>query len=142
MAYGVIEYDNEGKPICEICKKSFNRVLSHVRQKHDMSEREYKITFGFDLGKGICSKESSERSRETTLANYDKCIGKNLIHCGKKSRYCKGHLGRTKDMVQEQTRLMLKKRLEEPHMVEAMRKSGERVGNSGLGNIKRWQINK
>ena len=53
MSYGIIEYDDSGKPICEICKKSFNRVLSHVRQAHQMSEREYKLAFGFDLVKGI-----------------------------------------------------------------------------------------
>ena len=139
MSYGIIEYDDSGKPICEICKKSFNRVLSHVRQAHQMSEREYKLAFGFDLVKGICSKESSELSRERTLANYDKCIGKNLIHCGEKTRFTKGHEGRTQDMVQEQTRLRLKERLKQPQMIEAMRKSGENVGKSGLGNIKRWK---
>lgn len=141
MSYGIIEYDSEGKPICEICKKSFHRVLSHVRQVHQMSEREYKLEFGFDLSKGICSKESAKRSRETTFANYDKCISKNLIHCGKKTRFTVGHHGRTKDMVQEQTRLMLKKRLEELYMIKAMQKSGQNVGKSGLGNKIRWNKN-
>lgn len=51
----------------------------------------------------------------------------------------KGHEGRTQDMVQEQTRLRLKERLKQPQMIEAMRKSGENVGKSGLGNIKRWK---
>lgn len=138
MAYGVIEYDSKGKPICEICKKSYNRVLAHVRQVHNMSEKEYKTTFGFELGKGICSKESSQLSRERTLANYDKCIGKNLIIRGKKTRYSKGHHGRTSDMVQEETRLKMVARLNTPKMKEAMRKSGEKVGKSGLGNKKRW----
>lgn len=138
MSYGVIEYDDDGKPICEICKKSFNRVLSHVRQTHQISEREYKIEYGFDLIKGICSKESSEKTREATLANYDKCIGNNLICGGEKTRFNVGSQGRTKDLVQEQTRLRLKERLKEPYMVEAMRKAGVTVGNSGLGNSFRW----
>lgn len=140
MSYGIIEYDQDGKPICEICKKSFNRVLSHVRQKHEMSEKEYKLAFGFDLKKGICSKESSERTRITTLTNYDKCIGKNLIHCGEKTRFTQGHQGRTKDMVQEQTRIRLKERLKEPYMIEVMQKSGKKVGESGLGNKVRWNV--
>jgi hypothetical protein len=136
--YGIIEYDNDGKPICEICKKSFNRVLSHVRQKHFISEKEYKLTFGLDIGKGICSKESSERSRNATLANYDTCIGKNLLAGGSKTRFAIGSEGRPKDKVQEQTRIRLKEHLKDPRMVAAMFKSGRRVGKSGLGNKTRW----
>lgn len=138
--YGIIEYDNDGRPICEICRKSYNRVISHVRQKHSMTEREYKLYFGFELTKGICSKESAEKTRERTLANYDKCIGKNLIHCGESTRFIKNSQGRTADMVQEETRLKLLARLKEPQMIEAMRKSGQRVGKSGLGNKIRWKI--
>lgn len=138
--YGIIEYDKDGKPICEICKKSFKRVLNHVRQKHFINEKEYKLTFGFDIGKGICSKESAERSRDATLANYDKCIGKNLLTCGSKTRFVVGGEGRPKDKVQEQTRIRLKERLKDPKMIEAMFKSGQRVGKSGLGNKVRWKI--
>jgi hypothetical protein len=138
MSYGIIEYDDNGKPICEICKKSFDRVISHVRQKHQISEYEYKIIFGFDLGKGICSKESAKKTRIKTFSNYNKCINKNLIISGIQTRFNKGCNGRTKDMVQEQTRLMLKKRLKESKMIEAMKKSGYIVGKTGLGNKTRW----
>lgn len=138
MSYGVIEYDVIGRPICEICGKSFHRVISHVRQVHMMSEREYKLSNGFDLKKGICSKESKDKSSEATLLNFDKCIKKNLIEKGKKSRFNVGHQGRIADMVQEQTRLRLKKRLKEPSMILAMQKSGYIVGKSGLGNKTRW----
>ena len=138
MAYGVVEYDGKGKPICEICKKSFSRVLSHVRQVHHMSAKEYKLTYGFELGKGICSRQSSELSRERALANYNRCIENNLIIRGKRTRFSDGHKGRTSDMVQEETRLKMVARLNTPKMREAMRKSGEKVGKSGLGNKKRW----
>lgn len=138
MSYGRIEYSEDGLPMCEICGKHFNRVLSHVRQKHLISEKEYKQQFGFDLKKGICSKESSEKSREAVLNNSDLCIGKNLIHGGKKSRFKNGDPGRTKDKVQEQTRIRLRDRLKEPYMVEAMKLSGKKLGRSGLGNKKRW----
>lgn len=43
-----------------------------------------------------------------------------------------------KKKVSAQTRIRLKERLKEPYMVEAMKKSGEVVGKSGLGNKKRW----
>lgn len=138
MSYGVIEYDEKGNPICEICRKSFKRVISHVRQKHEMNEKEYKLKFGFDLKKGICSKESSALSRERVMENYDKCIGVNLIKNGEKSRFVDNDSGRTKDKVSEQTRIRLIERLKKPEMIEAMRESGQRVGKSGLGNKKRW----
>ena len=141
MAYGKIEYDSEGNPKCEICGKHFLRVLPHVRQKHKIEERDYKIQFGFDLTKGICSKESSQRSREKTLLNYDKCIKKNLIVKGAKTRIEKGSVGRTKDKVSAQTRQMLKDRLKQPYMIEAMKKQGRKLGKSGLGNKKRWGKN-
>ena len=138
MAYGKVEYNEDGNPKCEICGKYFKRVLNHVRQVHDLNEREYKIKFGFDLTKGICSQEISEKTRAKTLENYEVCIASNLKIKGSESRFFNGSIGRTKDKVSEQTRIMLKERLKEPEMVDAMKKSGEKVGKSGLGNAKRW----
>jgi hypothetical protein len=138
MSYGVIEYEN-GKPICEICGKAFNRVISHVRQKHDMSEKEYKTEFGFDLHKGICSLESAEKSRIKALENYDLVIAQNLINNGSQTRFAKGSKGRTKDKISEQTRNALKERLKKPYMVKALKENGSRLGKSGLGNKKRWK---
>lgn len=139
MAYGILEYNEEGKPKCEICGKFFNRVISHVRQKHFLNEREYKKQFGFDLKKGICSKESSEKSRIKTLDNYEKCINQNLKIKGFKNRFKIGDKGRTKDKVSEQTRIRLKERLKDSKMIESMRLSGFKLGKSGLGNLKRWK---
>lgn len=139
MAYGILEYNEEGKPKCEICGKFFNRVISHVRQKHFLNEREYKKQFGFDLKKGICSKESSEKSRIKTLDNYEKCINQNLKIKGFKNRFKIGDKGRTKDKVSEQTRIRLKERLKDSKMIESMRFSGFKLGKSGLGNLKRWK---
>lgn len=138
MGFGVIEYDQSGKPKCEICGRYFNRVLSHVRQKHSMNEREYKKAYGFDLSKGICSKESSNKTRIKTLLNYEKCISINLKKKGESYRFKMGSVGRIKSMVSAQTRNFLKKRLKERYMQDAMRKSGEKLGKSGLGNKARW----
>ena len=107
MSYGNIEYNEEGNPKCEICGKFFKRVLSHVRQKHEINEKEYKTNYGFDLIKGICSKESSEKSRASALKNYDKVIAVNLLKNGEATRFKDGSKGRTKDKVSEQTRIML-----------------------------------
>lgn len=138
MAFGIIEYNSDGLPKCEICGAYFHRVISHARQKHDMNENEYKTKFGYDLKKGICSKESAERTRIKTLNNYDKCINKNLHIKGEKTRFKEGDKGRLKDKVSQQTKIRLKERLKESYMIEAMKKSGIKVGKSGLGNKTRW----
>lgn len=140
MSYGKPEYNNDGHIKCEICGKYFTRVVSHVRQKHDMNEREYKLTYGFDLTKGLVSPESKEKSRQAALRNYNKVIAKNLLDKGVKTRFKVGTKGRTKDMVFEQTRIALKERLNQPYMQEAMKKSGQKLGLSGL-RLKKKRIN-
>jgi hypothetical protein len=139
MAYGVIEYNEDGQPMCEICGNYFNRVIAHARQKHHISEKEYKLQFGFNLRKGICSKESSEKSRERVFENYEQCIGKNLELLGQKSRFKVGSEGRTKEKVSEQTRLMLVDRAKNNLTAETRKKIGKELGLSGLGNKKRWE---
>lgn len=139
MAYGVIEYNEDGQPMCEICGNYFNRVIAHARQKHHISEKEYKLQFGFNLRKGICSKESSEKSRERVFENYEQCIGKNLELLGQKSRFKVGSEGRTQDKVSEQTRLMLVDRAKNNLTAETRKKIGKELGLSGLGNKKRWE---
>ena len=115
MSYGIIEYDATGKPICEICGKSFHRVLSHVRLKHNMNHKEYKTKFGLDIKKGICSEESKNISRQYVLNNYDKCITANLIKNGKNTRFKKGSEGRKRNKVSEQTRLKLIEHMKKIH---------------------------
>lgn len=138
MAYGVIEYNEDGEPMCEICGNHFKRVIAHARQKHHLSEREYKLQFGLNLKKGICSKESAEKSRERVLANYEQCIGKNLQLLGEKNRFKVGSEGRTRDKVSEQTRLMLVDRAKNNMLPQKRKELGKILGLSGLGNKKRW----
>jgi hypothetical protein len=135
---GKVHYDENGKPICSICGKSFDRLLTHVRQKHFMTEREYKEMNGLDVGTGIISKESKQKSRDAVFRNYNKVVAKNLIMAGESTRYKAGHEGRTKDMVSEQTKKRLIERLKTPRMQEAMKLNGVRLGVSGIGNKKRW----
>ncbi len=136
---GVIEYNELGQPKCEICNSYYTRVLTHVRQKHNMNEKEYKKRFGFDSKKGICSKQSSEKSRNRVFEKYDVCVEKNLLENGKNTRYIKNsNRGRTKEMVSEQTRIMLRNRLKTEPMISILRESGKKIGKSGLGNKKRW----
>lgn len=138
MDKGIIKYDKHGNPICEICGKAFKRVLSHVRQKHDMSEREYKLKFGYDLKKGICSAESSQKSREAVFNNYEICIENNLLDHGIESRFQNGHEGRTKDQVSAQTKRRLIKHIKSIRTELEAKEAGVKLGRSGLGNKARW----
>jgi hypothetical protein len=142
MSYGIIEYDEDGKPICEICHQSFHRVLFHVRQKHGMSAKEYKLTYGFDAIKGICSMESSEKSRLKVMDNYDKVVTQNLTQHGKDTRFIKGSKGRTKEKISEQSKIRLTENLHKPKMKSAMKKNGYKLGKSGIGNATRWENHK
>ncbi len=138
MAYGIIEYNANGLPKCELCGKFFNRVLSHVRQKHAMTEREYKVMHGFDLLKGITSAQSREKSRQAVFNNFEKVVQNNLIQKGEQSRFKKGSEGRTRDQVSEQTKLMLADRARNSMTLETRKQRGKEIGLSGQGNAKRW----
>ena len=137
MEKGIIRYDKDGLPICEICGGSFDRLLAHVRQKHFIAAREYKITYGLDVKKGITSRRSAEKSRQAVMENYDKVVGENLLKGGEGSRFEKGSKGRTRDQVSEQTRKVLSERLKN-QSINFKRESGKKLGKSGLGNKKRW----
>jgi len=108
MSYGEIEYNENGLPKCEICGEHYHRVIAHVRQVHGLDAREYKLKFGFDLIKGICSRESSEKTRIKTMLHYDNVIGNNLLIGGKKTRFEIGSNGRTRDKISQQTMTRLK----------------------------------
>ncbi len=139
MGYGEIRFDDDGLPICEICGKSFKRLLTHVRQKHFMSAREYKEQFGLDVSKGIMSEESREKSRYNVYSNFGKVVIQNLIEKGEETRYKDGDKGRTKDMVSEQTKKMLTKHCQTNMSPEKRKELGMKLGKSGKGNQARWK---
>lgn len=138
MAYGVIEYDKNGLPKCEICSRYFDRVTPHVRQVHNMTAREYKEHFGFDVIKGITSRQSREKSRDAVMRNFDIVIKPNLLERGRETRFNVGHKGRVKEQVSEQTKIMLQKHVKSTPMVEKARETCKNLGKSGLGNQTRW----
>ena len=111
MAKGKIQYDSDGRPICELCGKAFDRLGLHVWMVHNIKAGDYKKMFGLDNKVGLISKRSKELIRGKTLANWDIVIKKNLLEKGKNSRFYKGNKGRTKEMMSEQSRLRLKKHI-------------------------------
>jgi hypothetical protein len=106
--YGEVKYDEAGKPICHICGRAYSKLLAHVWQKHDMSEAQYKETFGLDATKGIMSPEAKNKCRVAVMRNYEKAIKDNLVVKGAGTRFEQGCEGRTRDKIREQTLKKLK----------------------------------
>jgi hypothetical protein len=102
--FGQIKYDPYGKPTCHICGKSFHRLLQHVRQVHTINAKDYKAMFGLIPNKGIMSEVSLQKSQANVSENFDKAVA-NLLKHGVDTRFKKGHEGRTRDKMSEQSRL-------------------------------------
>lgn len=105
---GEIHYDKNGKPICHICGKAYHKLMSHVVQKHGMTEREYKDEFSLDY-KGILSDVSRDKIRQATLTQYVTCVKVNLLEKGKGSRYDGSHKGKRKRVSLQTVRRLQKK---------------------------------
>jgi len=73
---------------CKICGKKFDRVCTHIRQKHKISAREYKKMFGLDLKRGLISEKDRAIMRKHTLTNG---TVRNVIEGGVATRFKKGH---------------------------------------------------
>jgi hypothetical protein len=96
---GVVQYDKDGNPICHICGRAYKKLMGHVRQKHDMTAYEYKKEFGLNTTHSIMCESSVELARKRNLENYSTVVTKNLIACGRQTRFTKGHRGRQRAML-------------------------------------------
>lgn len=106
--YGEVRYSPEGKPICHICGKAYNKLLSHVWQRHGIMEKDYKKKFGLDLYKGIIAKSTKAKLQKSIEEHYGLVVKQNLIKAGKKTRFHTGMVGRTLDKISAQTMTRLK----------------------------------
>lgn len=86
---GVQDYDDEGKPICPICEKSFHRLIAHTRQSHGINQKDYVLRYGFCSGTSFLSKESKQKARLKVLNNPQ--IIEALTKNGQKTRFKIGH---------------------------------------------------
>ena len=119
---GEIMFDSDGKVICHICGKSFNKVLAHVWQKHGLSAKEYKIKFGLNTTKGIVSESTREKCQKAVRDNFDKVVVNNLINKGTATRFTVGSEGRTKDNLSLQSYKALVKRAKDTNFINLRRK--------------------
>ena len=100
---GEIRYDDEGRPICHICGRAFDKLGQHVYNRHDMSADEYKEKFGLDRRVGLTSDKTKKKLQDAVKDNYSLVVEKNLLNNGKKTRFDKNNKARTKEKVRLQT---------------------------------------
>ncbi|WP_426455387.1 hypothetical protein ACP26L_35960 (plasmid) [Paenibacillus sp. S-38] len=101
--YGMVAYDQAGKPICHVCGRSFNALLTHVRHVHKMEPRAYKLTYGLNVTKGILSEKTQSKLKAAVSKNLEVV----LENLSRGVRYQEGHQGRTRDKLSEQGRQRL-----------------------------------
>lgn len=104
---GEIKYDDLGRPICHICGRAFDKLLTHVKQRHKMSPEEYKAKFELESGAGLISDKVRDVTRQNVINNYEKVVVENLLKNGTATRFQKGDVGRTKDKLRLQTKIKL-----------------------------------
>lgn len=75
---------------CLICGKDFIKPLAHAWQKHQISAKEYKKTFGLDSKKGLITSEHKAHLAQKVQDNYDKVVSLNLLKRGQVTRFRKG----------------------------------------------------
>lgn len=91
---GEVAYDEQGRPICHVCGRAFNRVTSHANNAHGLSAYEYKEKFGLNNNTGLLIESTKNKLRNHIKNNYKKVVEDNLINKGKKYRFEDGHEGR------------------------------------------------
>lgn len=94
---GEIRYDLDGRPICHICGRAYNKLMQHARLKHGLSALEYKKSFGLNVSKGIIATRTAEILRSYVDKNYEVVVENNLLKNGRKTRFETGCEGRTKE---------------------------------------------
>jgi len=92
---------------CSICGKKYIKVCGHVWQTHGLNNREYKKKFGYDLKKGLVTKEYKEKMSKKVFENGTI----NNLKIGRKYWFKKGQEGVGRYQRSKQTMARLRKQL-------------------------------
>lgn len=79
--------DWEWKIICELCWKSFNKVIAHIWQKHKLSWKQYRVMFWLSMRWWLMSQQSYQLAKDNNEANYDEVVVNNLLNKGSNTRF-------------------------------------------------------
>jgi len=96
--------DNRPKVQCLICKKWYRQVGSHIYQTHNVTAREYRLEYGFDLKRGQLPEDLRAIKADHTMHNGTV----NNLKAGKKNWFKKGDKKAGRYTRSEQTLARLK----------------------------------
>jgi RNA polymerase sigma factor (sigma-70 family) len=125
--YGKPEFNEEGKIKCELCQGYYHKLGNHLYKTHKVNTQDYKAEFGFYKHTGLLSKSSEKRALELAEAHIE--IFTAAVE-GKAVKFKKGWSGRTRDLMREQTRLML---IENNISQTPRSENGKKLARTGLG---------
>ncbi len=90
---GYIERDEQDKVICHICGKSFRKLGGHIKEKHQMTIRDYKKEFDLCFNTQTTSHDYNQKMKEYALENH---MDEQLIRTGKATRFEKNKMSKTR----------------------------------------------
>lgn len=108
MAFGKVDFDHNGKFICDLCGKSFHKMSRHLKSMHKTNARKYRREFGLDRKTPLMSKQSIENAKKRFQRDKE-IVMSGLIRTRDNTIFKVGNPGRKKEKLREQT----KKRLRE-----------------------------
>lgn len=82
---GEIWYDKNGKVICHICGKSFNKLSSHLVQQHNINAHDYKEIFELKRTAKLTSKTMQEYFKNKPRKDITQYSHKTRFKEGKQS---------------------------------------------------------
>ena len=71
---------------CEVCGDWFRQVGTHIRQRHNLTARDYRKIYGFDIKRGQLPPDFKKSKAMQAI----KCGGAKNLKLGEKFRFRKG----------------------------------------------------
>ena len=92
-APGTMKTDEQGKPICHICGRSYKRLGSHIKESHHMTIEEYKEKFNLCRSARTTSPDYSKIMHDYA---YENGMPERLLEAGEGTRIRKGETDKRK----------------------------------------------
>lgn len=87
---GKVAVTPDGKIICHICRQAYDKLGSHIYNKHGIATKLYKEYFKLNHNTNLTNATYHIKMREYTTKNYDLVVTENLTHKGENTRIKSG----------------------------------------------------
>lgn len=87
---GELWYDKEGRVICHMCGRAFNKLSAHIVQAHGIGSEEYKEIFGLNRSTKLTSKGMQEYFRNQERVDVTTVSSKTQFKAGEPSKRKRG----------------------------------------------------